>query len=83
MTGVQTCALPILVFGYGSASGKDALGWDLKESLSPLGDKAQAFDDLEKLMAAVKQAAKPGDHILVMSNGGFGGVHRKLLGMLQ
>jgi UDP-N-acetylmuramate: L-alanyl-gamma-D-glutamyl-meso-diaminopimelate ligase len=72
-----------LVFGYGSASGKDALGWDLKESLSPLGDKAQAFDDLEKLMAAVKQAAKPGDHILVMSNGGFGGVHRKLLGMLQ
>ncbi len=72
-----------LVFGYGSASGKDALGWDLKESLSPLGDKAQAFDDLEKLMTAVKQAAKPGDHILVMSNGGFGGVHRKLLGMLQ
>jgi UDP-N-acetylmuramate: L-alanyl-gamma-D-glutamyl-meso-diaminopimelate ligase len=72
-----------LVFGYGSASGKDALGWDLKESLSPLGAKAQAFDDLEKLMAAVKKEAKPGDHILVMSNGGFGGVHRKLLGMLQ
>ena len=72
-----------LVFGYGSASGKDALGWDLKESLAPLGTKAQAFDDLEKLMAAVKKEAKPGDHILVMSNGGFGGVHRKLLGLLQ
>jgi UDP-N-acetylmuramate: L-alanyl-gamma-D-glutamyl-meso-diaminopimelate ligase len=72
-----------LVFGYGSAAGKDALGWDLKESLAPLGSKAQAFDDLNLLMAAVKQAAKPGDHILVMSNGGFGGVHRKLLELLK
>jgi UDP-N-acetylmuramate: L-alanyl-gamma-D-glutamyl-meso-diaminopimelate ligase len=72
-----------LVFGYGSATGKDALGWDLKESLAPLGVKAQAFDDLNLLMTAVKQAAKPGDHILVMSNGGFGGVHRKLLELLK
>ena len=72
-----------LVFGYGSATGKDALGWDLKESLAPLGSKAQAFDDLNLLMAAVKQAANPGDHILVMSNGGFGGVHRKLLELLK
>jgi UDP-N-acetylmuramate: L-alanyl-gamma-D-glutamyl-meso-diaminopimelate ligase len=72
-----------LVFGYGSATGKDALGWDLKESLAPLGAKAQAFDDLNLLMAAVKQSAKPGDHILVMSNGGFGGVHRKLLELLK
>ena len=72
-----------LVFGYGSATGKDALGWDLKESLAPLGSKAQAFDDLNLLMSAVKQSAKPGDHILVMSNGGFGGVHRKLLELLK
>jgi UDP-N-acetylmuramate: L-alanyl-gamma-D-glutamyl-meso-diaminopimelate ligase len=72
-----------LVFGYGSATGKDALGWDLKESLASLGAKAQAFDDLNLLMTAVKQAAKPGDHILVMSNGGFGGVHRKLLELLK
>ena len=72
-----------LVFGYGASSGKDALGWDLKESLTPLGAKAQAFDDLEKLMAAVKKEAKSGDMILVMSNGGFGGVHRKLLEMLK
>lgn len=72
-----------LVFGYGASSGKDALGWDLKESLAPLGPKAQAFDDLEKLMAAVKKEARTGDYILVMSNGGFGGVHRKLLEMLK
>ena len=72
-----------LVFAYGASSGKDALGWDLKESLAPMGAKAQAFDDLEKLMAAVKKEANSGDMILVMSNGGFGGVHRKLLEMLK
>jgi len=72
-----------LVFGYGASEGKDALGWDLGESLSPLGDKAQAFNDLNSLIAAVKQQARPGDHILVMSNGGFGGVHKKLLEQLQ
>jgi UDP-N-acetylmuramate: L-alanyl-gamma-D-glutamyl-meso-diaminopimelate ligase len=69
-----------LVFGYGArGEGKDALGWDLSAALSPLGDKAQAFDDLSALVTAVGAAAKPGDFVLVMSNGGFGGVHQKLL----
>ncbi len=68
-----------LVFGYGAASGKSALGWDLEEALSPLGSKAQAFDDIDQMVAAIVQIAAPGDHILVMSNGGFGGVHQKIL----
>ncbi|MBV8634502.1 MAG: UDP-N-acetylmuramate:L-alanyl-gamma-D-glutamyl-meso-diaminopimelate ligase, partial [Burkholderiaceae bacterium] len=69
-----------LVFGYGAkGTGKDALGWDLGAALAPLGDKAAAFDDLPALVQAVAAAAKPGDHILVMSNGGFGGVHGKIL----
>jgi UDP-N-acetylmuramate: L-alanyl-gamma-D-glutamyl-meso-diaminopimelate ligase len=51
--------------------------------LSPLGDKAQAFSDLDELVQAVKARAQAGDHILVMSNGGFGGVHQKLLDALQ
>lgn len=68
-----------LVFGYGALDGKDALGWDLAEALSPLGDKAQAFNQIEELVKAVVSKAKPGDHILVMSNGGFGGVHQKIL----
>jgi len=71
-----------LVFGYGAPSGRDALGWDLREALAPLGGKARAFDDLNGLVAAVAQAARPGDHVLVMSNGGFGGVHQKLLDAL-
>jgi len=67
------------VFGYGASSGKSALGWDLEQVLSPLGPKARTFDDLEQMVAAIVQIAVPGDHILVMSNGGFGGVHQKIL----
>ena len=55
------------------------LGWDAAEALAPMGTKAQVFDDLTELVAAVAGAARAGDHILVMSNGGFGGVHDKLL----
>ena len=72
-----------LVFGYGAAgNGKDALGWNLGEALAPLGDKARAFDDLGKLVQAIAAAAQPGDQVLVMSNGGFGGVHQKILDAL-
>jgi len=86
--GVMKAQLPAslegadLVFGYGAPSGKDTLGWDLAEALAPLGDKAAAFDDLGKLVTAVRAAAQPGDQVLVMSNGGFGGVHQKLLDVL-
>ncbi len=73
-----------LVFGFGAkGEGKDALGWDLGAALAPLGDKARAFDDLGALVTAVAAAARPGDSVLVMSNGGFGGVHQKLLDALQ
>ena len=72
-----------LVFAYGASSGKESLGWNLAEVLAPLNSKeevkAQAFDDLDSLVLAVAKEAKPGDHILVMSNGGFGGVHQKIL----
>jgi UDP-N-acetylmuramate: L-alanyl-gamma-D-glutamyl-meso-diaminopimelate ligase len=71
-----------LVFGYGAREGRDKLGWDLAGALSPLGDKARAFDEIEPLVQAVAAAARPGDHVLVMSNGGFGGVHQKLLDAL-
>jgi UDP-N-acetylmuramate: L-alanyl-gamma-D-glutamyl-meso-diaminopimelate ligase len=75
------------VFAYGANSGKESLGWDLAEVLSPLNTKepakAQAFDDLAALVAAVANEARPGDHILVMSNGGFGGIHQKILNTLS
>jgi len=59
------------------------LGWDTAATLAPLGARAQSFDDLEALVAAVAGEARPGDHVLVMSNGGFGGVHARLLKALE
>jgi UDP-N-acetylmuramate: L-alanyl-gamma-D-glutamyl-meso-diaminopimelate ligase len=67
------------VFAYGAKEGKSALGWDLQEAMHPMGQKAKTFDQLEALVQAVREIAMPGDHILVMSNGGFGGVHQQLL----
>ena len=83
--GTMKAALPHslaganLVFGFGAREGKDALGWDLGAALAPLAGKATAFDSLPDLVAAVAGAAAAGDHVLVMSNGGFGGVHQKIL----
>ncbi|MDH2053538.1 UDP-N-acetylmuramate:L-alanyl-gamma-D-glutamyl-meso-diaminopimelate ligase [Achromobacter marplatensis] len=72
-----------LVFCFGAHSGKHALGWNPADVLAPLGDRASSYDDLGALVAAVTAAARPGDQVLVMSNGGFGGIHGKLLDALQ
>ncbi len=57
-------------------------GWSARDALSPMGPLAVVADTVEALVAAVAQAARPGDHIVCMSNGGFGGVHDKLLATL-
>jgi UDP-N-acetylmuramate: L-alanyl-gamma-D-glutamyl-meso-diaminopimelate ligase len=71
------------VYCYGETSGVHALGWNPAEVLAPLGDKASTWHDLDALVEAVCAAAVPGDHILVMSNGGFGGIHDRLLRRLS
>ena len=58
------------------------LQWDAAAALAPLGPKAEAHADFDRLLAAVAGAAKPGDHIVIMSNGGFNGIHEKLLAKL-
>jgi UDP-N-acetylmuramate: L-alanyl-gamma-D-glutamyl-meso-diaminopimelate ligase len=59
------------------------LGWDARALFAPMGSKARCEDHLDALVAAIIAEAKPGDHVLVMSNGGFGGVHEKLLVRLR
>ncbi|MDS1140359.1 UDP-N-acetylmuramate:L-alanyl-gamma-D-glutamyl-meso-diaminopimelate ligase [Pusillimonas sp. SM2304] len=71
-----------LVFCFGADSGKHALGWDPAQVLAPLGARASSYTDLDKMVGAICQAAQPGDSVLVMSNGGFGGIHQKLLNRL-
>lgn len=59
------------------------LGWDPAAALAPLGGKAEIHHDIPQLVAAIAVAAKSGDHVLIMSNGGFGGIHDKLLAELR
>jgi UDP-N-acetylmuramate: L-alanyl-gamma-D-glutamyl-meso-diaminopimelate ligase len=61
---------------------QQGLTWDAKEALAPMGAQAFVGTDVDALVAAVVKAAKPGDHLLCMSNGGFGGIHDKLLSTL-
>ena len=55
------------------------LGWDASAVFAPLGQKARCYADLEAMIAAIEADARAGDHVLVMSNGGFGGIHKRLL----
>ena len=82
--GVMKDALPsslaqadrVYVYGAG-------LGWDASAVLAPLGKRAGTFGDLESMIAAIVADARPGDHVLIMSNGGFGGIHARLLARLE
>ena len=58
------------------------LSWDAAAWLQPLGDRAHTNADLAALTDAIAAAARPGDHIVIMSNGAFGGIHDKLLAQL-
>ncbi len=61
----------------------DELDWDLREVAATLIRPASVSADLDELVAAVVACARPGDRVVVMSNGGFGGIHDKLLEKLQ
>jgi UDP-N-acetylmuramate: L-alanyl-gamma-D-glutamyl-meso-diaminopimelate ligase len=58
------------------------LGWDAREAMAPMGAQGMVCDTIDEVVAAVTRLAKAGDHVLCMSNGGFGGVHDKLLAAL-
>ncbi len=58
------------------------LGWDAADALKPMGERAQTADSIDALVAQVMAAVRPGDHIVCMSNGSFGGIHAKLIATL-
>ncbi|WP_032136909.1 UDP-N-acetylmuramate:L-alanyl-gamma-D-glutamyl-meso-diaminopimelate ligase [Kingella negevensis] len=66
------------VFCY--AGGVD---WNVADALAPLGDKLHVGKDFDEFVNVIAAEAKSGDHVLVMSNGGFGGIHDKLLAKLK
>jgi UDP-N-acetylmuramate: L-alanyl-gamma-D-glutamyl-meso-diaminopimelate ligase len=59
------------------------LDWDLSAALAPLGGRARLESSVEGLVEGIAAQARPGDQVLVMSNGGFGGLHEKLLAALR
>jgi UDP-N-acetylmuramate: L-alanyl-gamma-D-glutamyl-meso-diaminopimelate ligase len=59
------------------------LGWDAAAALSPLAARVAVATDLDALVDAIVREARPGDHVVIMSNGGFGGIHDKLLARLS
>jgi len=67
-----------LVYCYASH-----LGWDPEGALSPLSSRAAVYSELDPMVEALGLVLRPGDHVLVMSNGGFGGIHAKLLERLS
>ncbi len=67
------------VFVYQSPEVK----WDVTDAMAPLGRLATVHQDLGPLTEALAGAAQPGDHLVLMSNGSFGGLHERLLAALR
>ncbi|MGB1254823.1 MAG: UDP-N-acetylmuramate:L-alanyl-gamma-D-glutamyl-meso-diaminopimelate ligase [Thiolinea sp.] len=59
------------------------LDWSLADVVAPMGDKAVVVDDIDELLNQLMGILLTGDHVLIMSNGGFGGIHEKLLNQLS
>jgi UDP-N-acetylmuramate: L-alanyl-gamma-D-glutamyl-meso-diaminopimelate ligase len=59
------------------------IGWDLPAAVAALGDRARLGQSVDALVEGIAADARAGDHILVMSNGGFGGLHDKLIAALR
>jgi len=63
--------------------GPPDLGWDIDAVAQASDGKAVVHTEIASIVNAVVAMAQPGDHLLVMSNGGFGGIHDKLLRALR
>lgn len=70
----SSLALADFIFCY-----SQGLDWDASEALAVLGNKAQIHSNLSALVQAVVDKARPGDHVVIMSNGAFDNVHEMIL----
>jgi UDP-N-acetylmuramate: L-alanyl-gamma-D-glutamyl-meso-diaminopimelate ligase len=59
------------------------LGWDTKPLLAALGARGHGVAEVDAMADQLANSLRPGDHALIMSNGGFGGLHGKLLAKLE
>jgi len=59
------------------------LGWDAAQALAPMGARAHVADSIDAVLAQLLAHVQPGDHVLCMSNGSFGGIHQQLIARLE
>ena len=79
--GVHATRLPaslesadqVLVYSPGD------MNWDAGTIFKTMGDKARVFDSVADIVTVASESVAPGDYLLVMSNGGFEGIHQRLL----
>ncbi|NLA88873.1 MAG: UDP-N-acetylmuramate:L-alanyl-gamma-D-glutamyl-meso-diaminopimelate ligase [Alcaligenaceae bacterium] len=79
----ESLKLADVVFCYNETQGKHSIQWDAEGVFADMPQPTQVHDDLEQLLQAATKVAQPGDHIVIMSNGGFGGFHNKLISNLN
>ena len=56
---------------------------DLVRDVNAAGRRARQADDVDHIVRLVAAESRPGDLVVIMSNGGFGGIHDKLLAALH
>jgi len=61
----------------------DNINWDLKSETGQLGEKRTIFTSIDDIIVDIRRMAKPGDHVIIMSNGGFGDIQQRLIATLQ
>jgi len=76
LPGALTQADRVLVHAPGD------LRWEPRKLLAPLGPRCQVLDSVEGVLGALVAEVRPGDQVLIMSNGGFGNIHQRLLDAL-
>jgi UDP-N-acetylmuramate: L-alanyl-gamma-D-glutamyl-meso-diaminopimelate ligase len=60
-----------------------SVNWDVRSAMTPLGARARVETEFDALLAHLTVSLRSGDHVLIMSNGGFGGLHTRLLEALK
>lgn len=61
----------------------DNVDWDIAAHMHELGERCRVFTDIEDIIGSISEEHQQGDHIVIMSNGGFGGLHKKLIDVLN
>ena len=59
------------------------IDWNLGEVVNKVKPPATLMTDIDAIITTLVEKSRPGDHVLIMSNGGFGGIHQKLLSALK